>query len=172
MIKNLLQHKTKLLFLLLITITAIWVICDYQFIYDLEVYFCVAIIGLISVFIFVVGLIFKKLRFTVFYSLSLAVSIVIAVSLLIIQGEATYKEKHLLVKAIQQFKVERHRYPKTLLELVPKYINSVPVINFGFRYKPYKYTTDGRYFTIGVDVGNNQHSWWLESEKSWDTDVN
>jgi len=135
---------------------AIYLICDYHTAGEGYYIFIAIVFCLLSIITCVIGLVVKSCRFLIDYSLLVLVAFASAGALFYLQSNERMMEKDQLQAAIYHYKRTYNLFPKTLQQLSPRFLKKVPVNNFGFRSKPYLYSSDVEQASLQIQIGGNK----------------
>ena len=83
--------------------------------------------------------------------------------------DETKQKGNQIIRALEQFRIDRGQYPKSLADLSPKYIRELPPPTWGL--KTWQYESDGSEFTLRVDesvhTGDGNSRWLRYQGEKW-----
>lgn len=83
--------------------------------------------------------------------------------------EDTKQKGNQIIRALEQFRADHGRYPKSLTDLSPRHIRELSPPTWGL--KMWEYESDGKAFTLGVDesihTGDGDSRWLRYQGQKW-----
>lgn len=128
------------------------------------------VIGVISLISGTVLFVLKKgkrtMVFSILFLLVLLISNFISVSIINNQRQRVFADGVCIAEALNNYYRDNNNYPKDLIELVPKYIDSIPKIKTTYSEGDFSYYVkdEGKSYYLGFEQYYFDGNGWIEEE--------
>lgn len=126
------------------------------------------IFALIYLICFLIGIFKRKIYLILSFPIYI-ISFILLFIVINMQSRRNEANAEQLIKSIENYKIKEKSYPKTLLELQPKYQPAVPKVWFGVFSKEYGYSVNKKYgsYSLSIQVSNRPYKIWESSMGAW-----